>query len=99
MRWATRAGMRLVLAMLAAHLALTGCDSECGDGVSADELTLQSADMTVTVTTRPYSLTVRDASGNVVAERGTIGWTTGTFGVGKALYNGYYFFESHFDPW
>jgi alpha-glucosidase (family GH31 glycosyl hydrolase) len=81
-------------------LVLAGCSSpDCGDGVSAALLTLQSADMTVEVATRPYALTVRDASGAVVLDSGTIGWTTGTIGIGKALYNGYFFFDPSFDSW
>jgi alpha-glucosidase (family GH31 glycosyl hydrolase) len=84
---------------LAALLAVTGCGSPCGDGVSAAKLTLHSADMTVEIQTKPYSLTVLDANGNALVQNSTFGWTSGTFGVGKALYNGYYFFESHFDPW
>src|SRR4051812_33844669 len=90
--------MRSALFALIAALA-TGCGSPCGDGVDAWMLTLKSGDMTVQVTTKPYSLTVLDASGNTVAGGGRLGWTTGTFGIGKALYNGYYFFEPHFDDW
>src|SRR5215831_15076434 len=55
--------------------------------------------MTVEITTRPYSLTVLDANGNAVLQNGTLGWTSGTFGIGKALYNGYFFFQPTFDPW
>jgi alpha-glucosidase len=78
---------------------VTGCGSPCGDGVSAAQLTMQSADMTIEVATKPYSLTVLDANGNVLVQNGTLGWTSGTFGIGKALYNGYFFFEPTFDPW
>ncbi len=92
--------MRHVLHALVASLALTGCGSpDCGDGVDAAQLTLQNADMTVEIATKPYSLTVKDASGKVVVSTGTLGWTTGSMGIGKALYNGYFFFEPHFDPW
>ena len=92
--------MRHVLHALVASLALTGCGSpDCGDGVDAAQLTLQSADMTVEIATKPYSLTVKDASGKIVVSTGTLGWTTGSMGIGKALYNGYFFFEPHFDPW
>src|SRR5262249_19676969 len=79
--------------------ALAGCSSPCGDGVSAPQLVMTSADMTVEITTSPYALTVRDATGAVIVEDGTLGWTSGSFGVGKSLYNGYFFFEPHFDPW
>ena len=92
--------MRHVLHALLASLALTGCGSpDCGNGVDAAQLTLQSADMTVEIATKPYSLTVKDASGKVMVSTGTLGWTTGSMGIGKALYNGYFFFEPHFDPW
>lgn len=85
---------------LALLLALTGCGSpDCGDGVDAAQLTLAGPDFTVEIATKPYALTVRDASGNVVVDHGTLGWTGGTFAVGKQLYNGYYFFEDHFDRW
>src|SRR5437879_2742884 len=88
--------MRHVLLVLVA----TGCSSpDCGDGVAAAQLTLQSADLTVAIATKPYALTVTDAGGNVVLDRGTIRWTTGNIGIGKALYNGYFFFDPTFDPW
>ena len=81
-------------------LVLTGCGSpDCGDGIAAAQLTLQSTDMTVEIATRPYALTVRDASGKVLLDTGTLGWTTGSFGIGKALYSGYAFFDPRLDPW
>jgi alpha-glucosidase (family GH31 glycosyl hydrolase) len=80
-------------------LAPTACSPPCGDGVSAAQLTMQSADMTVEISTKPYGLTVLDATGKVVVQRGTLGWTSGNFEIGKALYNGYYFFTPNFDPW
>jgi alpha-D-xyloside xylohydrolase len=87
--------MRSALVVLAA----AGCSTPCGDGVGAAQLVLANDDLTVQIATHPYSLTVLDANGNTVVQNGTIGWTSGTFGIGKALYNGYYFFEPHFDPW
>jgi alpha-glucosidase (family GH31 glycosyl hydrolase) len=81
-------------------LALAGCSTpSCPDDISASQLVLQSADMTVQIQTHPYALTVIDSNGKTVLDGGTLGWTSGTFGVGKALYNGYYFFDSTFDPW
>ena len=81
-------------------LVMTGCSSpDCGDGISAAQLTIQSADMTVEIATNPYALTVRDASGTVVLDSGTLGWTSGTMGIGKALYTGYVFLNPNFDPW
>lgn len=92
--------MRHVLVGLGLSLVMTGCGGpDCGDGVSVEMLTLASADLTLEIGTHPYTLTVRDASGKAVAETGTLGWTTGDMGIGKALYNGYFFFEPHFDPW
>ena len=86
--------------LLVLLLAPGGCGSSpCGDGVEAAQLTMESADMTVEIATKPYALTVVDATGHVVVQDGTLGWTSGSFGIGKALYNGYYFFEPHFDPW
>src|SRR5438128_389223 len=87
----------VLLAVVAAVTA--GCGTPCGDGVDTAMFTLTSGDMTVQVTTKPYSLTVIDSTGKTVASAGKIGWATGTFGIGKALYNGYYFFEPHFDDW
>jgi alpha-glucosidase (family GH31 glycosyl hydrolase) len=82
--------------------ALAGCGSSsspCGDGVAVPQLTLTSGGLTIEVSTAGYALTVRDASGAALVTGGNLGWTSGTFGVGKALYNGYFFFEPHFDPW
>jgi len=91
--------VKTILVLLGAF-ALTGCgDDDCGDGVSAAQLTLQSADMTVEIATKPYALTVRDASGKALVSEGKLGWTTGFFGIGKALYNGYFFFDPQLDPW
>ena len=61
-------------------IALAGCSGspKCGDGVTASQLTIQSADMTVVVTTHPYSLTVLDANGNPLVADGALGWTSGT---------------------
>ncbi len=81
-------------------LVVTGCKSpECGDGVSATQLVMQSADLSVEITTSPYALTVRDASGAVIVQNGTLGWTTGVMGLKKALYSGYFFFDPELDPW
>ena len=82
-------------------LILSGCSSSptCGDGVSAASVTIQNADLTVDVATSPYSITVHDASGNVVLDHGTLGWTTGPNPIGKALYTGYLFLAPNFDPW
>ena len=82
-------------------IALAGCSGspKCGDGVTASQLTIQSADMTVVVTTHPYSLTVLDANGNPLVADGALGWTSGTMGIQKALYNGYFSFYPTFDPW
>lgn len=87
-------------AVIVVSVAAAGCsDPACGDGVSAAVLTMQSGDMTVEIATKPYALTVRDASGTTIVDGGTLGWTSGDFGIGKATFNGYFFFEPHFDPW
>ncbi len=81
-------------------LVLTGCGShDCGEGVSVAQLTLSSADMTVDVATNQYALTVHDANGTLVLDGGTLGWTSGSFGITKALYNGYLFDDPELDPY
>ena len=81
-------------------LVVTGCSARgCGDDLVPAQLTMRSDDMTVEIATQPYAVTVRDASGKVVLDSGTLGWTTGTAGVKSALYNGYVFLDPHLDPW
>jgi sulfoquinovosidase len=81
-------------------LVCTGCSSPpCGDGVAAEQLTLQNADMTVEINTSPYSLTVLGANGAVIVQNSTLGWTSGVMGIKPALYNGYVFLAPNLDPW
>ena len=81
-------------------VALVGCSSSpCGDGVAASQLTIGNGDLTVIVTTASYSLEVDDAAGNVILHDGSLGWTTGTFGISRAAFQGYFSFDPHFDPW
>ena len=89
--------MRYLLLVLAA----TACSTppECGTGVDAAQLSIQNADMTVAITTNPYSLTVTDANGTVVVQNGTLGWTSGVMGIKPALFNGYVFLAPELDPW
>jgi alpha-glucosidase (family GH31 glycosyl hydrolase) len=78
---------------------VNGCHSPCGDGVSQAQLTLHGTDMSVEIATKPYALTVRDASGNVLVQNSKLGWTTGVMGLNHALYNGYVFIDPHLDPY
>src|SRR5450432_2440582 len=79
---------------------LTSCSSPtCGDGVGSELLTMQSVDMSVEIATSPYAITVHDATGNIVLDHGTLGWTTGPMPIGKSLYSGYLFLAPSFDPW
>ncbi len=92
--------MRHLLVGLAPLAVVGGCSSTpCGDGIDAAQLTMQSADMTVEIATTPYALTVRDATGKVVLDTGSLGWTTGPNPIGKSLFSGYLFLAPQFDPW
>lgn len=92
---------RIAPIALIALIVPTGCGSspDCGDGVSAAQLSMQGTDLTVEIATNPYALTVRDPSGKVIVENGSLGWTTGVMGLQKGVYNGYFFFDNELDPW
>jgi alpha-glucosidase (family GH31 glycosyl hydrolase) len=62
-------------------------------------LSIQSADMTVEITTNPYALAVRDANGATIVEDSTFGWTSGVMGIKPALFNGYVFLAPNLDPY
>ena len=93
----------LLSVVVAGALAACGSSStpspSCGDGVAAAQLTLQSADLTVQITTNPYALTVVDATGKALVTNGTLGWTTGRMLIRKQLYNGYFQFDNGLDPY
>lgn len=89
----------LLLGLLAACGSSSPTKPSCGAGVDVDHYTLQNGDLTATITTNPYKLTVVDAKGKTVADGGTLGWTTGTFGIGRSVYLGYLFDDPHLDPY
>jgi alpha-glucosidase len=94
--------------LLVVLVAACGSDPLCGSGKVDSQYTLSNATLTVVITTAPYSLEIRDASGHPVLASagagsgdgyGSLGWTTGKASAEKYVDQGYFTFGANLDPW
>jgi len=100
--------MRSLCLVLWSLSACSGVSDPCAKGPVKDTYTLTTPGGTVDVTRAPFSLAIKDPSGNVVLQTspggvgdgyGGFGWTTGKTFWATPGTKGYYDFSTVLDPW